>query len=264
MKSRLKVLQIPRQQPFPFQYAAGTEYRPRPQPSAQPTSDHLAQKEFLEQTPWANPQHPIHLQSRTPSAFGSYSLGASNVQAPMMGTFKAQASSPFATPMLGGHRRLGNDTDGLGSSDALGMPSEPPSSVIPAPPTQDRIQLIDRTEDESPTAQAKRAAGPHRVDGKRDFSGKSSASTIDVTSDPAVETDHAYSASTLQPQSSARPSASHTAFATSALHGQHVEERRPDLYDAAAEFRAKMGGFGTPLPLGSRGISAGLPGGMEK
>jgi len=104
----------------------------------------------------------------------------------------------------------------------------------------DRIQLIphDReAADGSPTAYMKRIPGQ-----KRDFSGLSSASTIDAPADSGHMADHA------MPSLPVEHSAVNQAFVTSALHAQNGDERRPELYNSV-DFR-RAGAFGTPKPLG--------------
>lgn len=227
-------------------------------PSA-PTSDHLAQKEFLEQTPWANPQHPVH---RTPSAFAPYNLATQSSHQPVMNMLRNpsmhphRTSSPYSTPVLGSQRRMDYHMNGLGSSETVGISSDPPSGHAPAPTTGDRAQLapFDRAGDESPIGQVKRARGTSRVDGKRNFSGLSSASTIETPSDPITAADdhrsHASAGLGMMHHSLPMDSSStHQSFATSALYAQHGDERMPEVYESAS-YRPRMGAFGTPLPLG--------------
>lgn len=213
---------------------------------AMQTSERLAQKEFLEQTPWANPQHPIHQQSRSPAAFG---LGTQSPHPSMVNPFRqssamGQHSSPFSTPLIGIQKRTNHEPNGPSPGDG-----EPPSSVFAAPPTADRIQLIpvDGAGEGSPTGQMKRAmGGPHNT-GKRDFSGLSSASTIETPSDPA-DSGHDYGGP-RPPSLANQASAAHQAFDTSALHAQNGDARRPETY-ASGDMWRKFGAFGTPMPLG--------------
>ncbi|KAF2147771.1 hypothetical protein K461DRAFT_72051 [Myriangium duriaei CBS 260.36] len=201
----MKAMKIMRRQPQPAYQPPKHEYTPRPPvPSSAPTSDHLAQKEFLEQTPWANPHHPVHAQSRTPSAFGHHGL---NTQPTPPFSLLNRPTSAFSTPHLGAGPP-GGEQVAPGSNDTIGA-SDPPSSVLAAPPTADRIRLIpfEHGGDISPTAHVKRAPGT-----KRDFSGLSSASTIDMQPDGAV--DHR----PVMPMDGPPP---HQPFMTSALHSGH-------------------------------------------
>jgi len=234
-----KAMKITRKQPYTFPYASA-EYRSYVQAAQMPTAAGLAEKEFLEQTPWANPHHPVHQQSRTPSAFRPQPLGLQSSGPP--------TGIPFTTPLPGAQR-----TDHPpGSNETVGVTSDPPSSAIIAPPTMDRIQLIPHDRemaDGSPTgAYMKRLPGQ-----KRDFSGLSSASTIDAPADPGHMGDHA------MPSLPVEHSAVNQAFVTSALHAQNGDERRPELYNSV-DFR-RAGAFGTPKPLGhGHGHGHGMPG----
>ncbi|KAF2225440.1 hypothetical protein BDZ85DRAFT_66615 [Elsinoe ampelina] len=187
-------------------------------PSKRPTffgtdakSDQSAQKEFLEQTPWANPRHPVHAQSRTPSAFGHH--GLHNHSSPGFSMLGRQTSA-FATPQIGVEKIPGSEARPPGSNDTVGVLSDPPSSVQPAPPTVDRIRLMtyEQGGDTSPTAHVKRAVGA-----RRDFSGLSSASTIDAPADGTVVGEGRTPGMSID----AAPPAQ--VFATSGLHAQGQE-----------------------------------------
>ncbi|KAF4553530.1 Sds3-like protein [Elsinoe fawcettii] len=200
---RTKVQMPPKIMPYPNKRATyfGTD----------PKSDHSAQKEFLEQTPWANPRHPIHAQSRTPSAFGHH--GLQNHSSPGLSMLGKQTSA-FATPQIGADKVPGSEARPPGSNDTVGVLSDPPSSVQPAPPTVDRIRLMtyEQGGDTSPTAHVKRVTGA-----KRDFSGLSSASTIDAPPDGTVLGEGRTPGMSLE---AAQPT---QVFATSGLHGQSQE-----------------------------------------
>lgn len=162
-----------------------------------------------------------------------------------------QHNSPFSTPQVGPQRRVYHEANGQASAETVALPSEPPSSILAPLPTADRIQLIpvDGAGDGSPTAQAKRAMGGPRNDGRRDFSGLSSASTIEVPSDPA-EPGHLGYGAPRPPTLVNDALAPHQPFDTSALHAQHGDSRRPETY-ATGDMWRKMGAFGTPVPFGT-------------
>ncbi|PSK42167.1 hypothetical protein B9Z65_4081 [Elsinoe australis] len=204
----------PKATPYSVQKFGPAVFGPAmPTPTTDPTSDNIAQKEFLEQTPWANPRHPVHAQSRTPSAFGHH--GLANHSSPVYGMLGRQTSA-FATPQIGAEGAPGSEARPPDSNETVGIPSDPPSSVQPAPPTADRIRLIPYGHggDTSPTAHVKRA-GP--VGTKRDFSGLSSASTIDAPADGSVLGEGRTPGMSLD----AVPPTQ--VFATSSLHGQGQE-----------------------------------------
>ncbi|PNS18153.1 hypothetical protein CAC42_3598 [Sphaceloma murrayae] len=185
-----------------------------PTPTTDPKSDNIAQKEFLEQTPWANPRHPVHAQSRTPSAFGHHAL--TNHSSPVYGMLGRQPPH-YSTPQIGMDKGNNSEARPPGSNDTVGVLSDPPSSVQPAPPTADRIRLIpyEQGGDTSPTAQVKRAA----VGSKRDFSGLSSASTIDAPPEGSVLGDGRTPGIAMDAMPPTR------VFATSGMHGQGRESR---------------------------------------
>lgn len=80
-----------------------------------------AEERFLEQTPWANPQHPAHHHS--------VQRQISNLSRP---------TSPFSTPI--GQRRTANLTVAQGSASTIAEPqSGPSSSMAPTPVTGERI-----------------------------------------------------------------------------------------------------------------------------
>ena len=244
----LKAMKISRRQPYTFPYAS-TDYRPYGMPIPNQTSDHIAHKEFLEQTPWANPHHPVHQQSRTPSAFGSRPVG---FQPPVSGSMPRPVQgqlgpSPFSTPMGAPQRNTDHDPNVPGSNETLGIPSDPPSSVMAAPPTTDRslFMPMERSHDGSPTSYVKRIPGQ-----RRDFSGLSSTSTIDAPADQANFGD------IQMPALPANNLAPNQAFATSAIHAQHGDMRKPEVYEHPDYRRA--GGFGTPGPLTAGDMHGGV------
>lgn len=239
MDDDFKAMKISRRQPYTFPYAPA-DYRPYGVPAPIQTSDHIAQKEFLEQTPWANPHHPVHQQSRTPSAFGSHPVGLQSSAAVTMARLGhgQVAASPFSTPMGAPIRNADQEPNVPGSNETLGIPSDPPSSAMAAPPTSDRLPMtqMERNQDGSPTAYVKRVPGQ-----RRDFSGLSSTSTIDAPGEQSMSGD------VHMPPLPVDSSAPNQAFATSAIHAQHGDDRKPEVYEHTDYRRA--GGFGTPGPL---------------
>lgn len=206
LEDDLKAMKIARKQPLQSYNATNHEVIPHaPVASSAPTSERLAQKEFLEQTPWANPHHPVHAQSRTPSAFGHH--GLSSQPTPPYSLLNRPASA-FATPLIGTDRHPGEQLP-PGSNETIGAISDPPSSVLAAPPTADRIRLIpfEQSGDTSPTSHVKRNPGT-----KRDFSGLSSASTIDMQ--PEGPSDNRMAMDIT---------ASHQPFLTAGLHAGHSQ-----------------------------------------
>ena len=83
---------------------------------------------------------------------------------------------------------------------------------------------------------------------KRDFSGLSSTSTIELSSDPINHVD-----GVSVPADMAAPN---QAFATSGIHGphgSHGDGGRTGGYEGV-DFR-RAGAYGTPLPMGAGGIA---------
>lgn len=227
---------------------------------AVPTSARTAEERFLEQTPWANPQHPYHQQSRTPAPFVPYNVHGQSANHPstinMLRQESAQGqrtASPFTTP-LHAQKRSDYQANGLSSSDTIGIHSDPPSSVLAAPPNIDRAYLGASREDGSPIDSLKvRVATSNPVatrEDKRNFSGLSSASTIETPSDPAEQDRPQYQFAGIPHPSaySAEITAPQQAFGTSAMHPHNNkgEERKPDMYDNA-NFRPQLGAFGNQI-----------------
>lgn len=261
-----KAMHIPRRQAFPQQQASAYQNHVHMH-SAPASVVRTAEERFIEQTPWANPQHPLHHQSRTPGPFGTYGM---HLQPNLMRQGSAQGqrpASPFTTPLPNTARRAEYPQNGLGSNDTIGIPSDPPSSAVPQ--TADRFAQGPAGGDISPIDQLKvrSALGnplANRED-RRNFSGLSSASTIETPSDPA-EMDrphgvHPHTSNTsngLPPQLPVESSAPQQAFVTSALHAQNAkpDERKPELYETLNYRRPQLGAFGTPMPLFGTGSSA--------
>ncbi len=83
-----------------------------------------AEERFLEQTPWANPQHPAHHQQHH-----SLQRQISNLSRP---------ASPFSTPI--GQRRIVDLTVAHGSASTIAEPqSGPSSSMAPTPVTGEHM-----------------------------------------------------------------------------------------------------------------------------
>ncbi|THX38644.1 hypothetical protein D6D10_04906 [Aureobasidium pullulans] len=252
-----KAMQIPRRQALPQQQAPAQQNSVHMHSA--PASVRTAEERFIEQTPWANPQHPLHHQSRTPGPFGTYGM---HLQPNLMRQGSAQGqrtTSPFSTPLPNPAKRAEYPQNGLGSNDTIGIPSDPPSSAVPQ--TGDRFAQGPVGGDISPTDQLKvrsALANPlaNRAD-RRDFSGLSSASTIETPSDPADMDRHGVPSHTsaahngLPIQLPVEHSAPQQAFVTSALHTQNgkPEDRKPELYENINYRRPQLGAFGTPMPL---------------
>jgi hypothetical protein len=252
-----KAMHIPRRQTLPQQQ--GPTYQNPVHMHSAPATGRTAEERFIEQTPWANPQHPLHHQSRTPGPFGTYGM---HLQPNMMRQVSApgqRTASPFTTPLPNPAKRADYPQNGLGSNDTIGIPSDPPSSAA-VPQTGEKF-VHGPPGDLSPTDQLKvRSALGNPLNNRgerRDFSGLSSASTIETPSDPAevdrhgpMNTSVAHNGLPMQLQ--VDHSAPQQAFVTSALHTQNgkADDRKPDLYDNNINYRRPpMGAFGTPMPL---------------
>ncbi|KAH0166259.1 hypothetical protein KCU67_g4382, partial [Aureobasidium melanogenum] len=250
-----KAMHIPRRQTLPQQ---GTAYQNSVHMHSAPASVRTAEERFIEQTPWANPQHPLHHQSRTPGPFGTYGMHLQSNLIRQSSAPGQRTASPFTTPLPNPAKRAEYPQNGLGSNDTIGIPSDPPSSAVPQ--TGERFAQ-GPPGDVSPTDQLKvRSALGNPLGNRgerRDFSGLSSASTIETPSDPAEVDRHGAPSHT-----SAAPnglplglpiehSAPQQAFVTSALHTQNgkPEDRKPELYENINYRRPQIGAFGTPMPL---------------
>ncbi|GAB7357029.1 hypothetical protein MBLNU459_g7855t1 [Dothideomycetes sp. NU459] len=255
-------MKIPRRQPQPVAHQHPNLFHNHVQVTHAPSSARTAEERFLEQTPWANPQHPYHQQSRTPAPFGPYTMHTQSANSPAVNLLRHESSqghrtnSPF-TPLHAQKRFDYHQTNGLGSSDTIGIPSDPPSSVVAAPPTTDRMYLGASRDDGSPVDSLKvRAATSNPVgnrEDKRNFSGVSSASTIETPSDPAEQDRPQYQFAGIPPNSAYSvdlPGGPHHVYVTSALHAHNSkgEERKADMYDNAS-FRPQLGAFGNQMPL---------------
>ncbi|KAI5238316.1 hypothetical protein E4T43_07525 [Aureobasidium subglaciale] len=252
-----KAMHIPRRQTLPQQQ--GPAYQNPVYMHSVPASVRTAEERFIEQTPWANPQHPLHHQSRTPGPFGTYGM---HLQPNLMRQGSAQGqctTSPFTTPLPNTAKRAEYSQNGLGSNDTIGIPSDPPSSAVPQ--NGDRFAQGPPGGDISPIDQLKvrsTLGNPlgNRGD-RRDFSGLSSASTIETPSDPAEfdrhrapsHTSAAQNGLPLQPP--AEHSAPQQAFVTSALHAHNgkQDDRKPELYENVNYRRSQLGAFGASMPL---------------
>lgn len=159
-------------------------------------NERLAHEQFIEQNAWARPQASIHNYGtpglkHTPDWAEPQSSARNFVRT--LGAQAQQTLSPFATPMPqkwgpGEHYSsagtVGVDSDGL----------EPPSSVVAAPPTTDRIQQSSAgdTFASSPLQvmkprqhqqQQQQQSNGHDLTGYRNISGISGTSTIDAPQD---------------------------------------------------------------------------------
>ena len=111
-----------------------------------------AEEQFLEQTPWANPQHPVHQY-----------LGQGNRPAPVQST---KAQMPVNTPVVPKTKLDSNA--GIGSSSTIpDKSSAPASSALNTPYGAEANKLtvdIRTTErlSDMPPNRAKEAAGPDK------------------------------------------------------------------------------------------------------
>lgn len=140
----LRAMKIPTR-PAPLQYV-----RPYNRPSR--ADEAAAEEQFIEQTPWANPQHPAHHQSH----YQGISAAPSRA-----------VSQNFHTPA--GQRRMVDVHVPNGSVSTIDMVSNPPSSAAaPGQAVQDHMQ--QHNEADSPVLQIKknssRTNGPN-TDGRR-------------------------------------------------------------------------------------------------
>ncbi|TKA63614.1 hypothetical protein B0A49_10433 [Cryomyces minteri] len=232
LEEDLRAMKIPKQQPQPYNSIHYLE------PAR--AENRAAEEQFLEQTPWANPQHPVHAAALYPEHRMAQQQGSRNT------------SNPFTTPAS--RKRVTDLHAPNGSSSStIGIPSDPPSSVVPAPPTGDRMQAHPSSGpagSDSPLDVTKRNAAA-----RRDFSGVSSASTID-----AIEQIHSSSTHHSQPPhrtTGVAPDASalHHPFHASSVgpNAHHNQPARTGLdreapiviYDNPP-FPPPRGSFGTP------------------
>lgn len=172
--------------------------------------------------------------------------------------------SPYATPSTQ-KRHLPEQISSAGTLPLNSDGLDPPSSVIAAPPTTSRIELMNHGSNNhsSPVTYAKvrqhgqpgqAAPSGSVVNEYRNFSGISAisgASTIDAPQevDPAQDR-QSEAAKSGMPTLSQISSASHSVFDTSQLH-RHPRDDMRDVYPNAG-FRPQEGAFGTPAPLPPR------------
>ena len=124
---------------------------PRANPSSGiagfPRQKPAAEERFLEQNPWANPQHPAHHQQQHPA----------QRQIPHI----SRPSSPFSTPA--GQRRIVDLTAAQGSASTVAEPqSGPGSSTGPTPATDERTGRVSQVARPSMT-ETTSAAPPSRL-----------------------------------------------------------------------------------------------------
>ncbi|KAF2161778.1 hypothetical protein M409DRAFT_27834 [Zasmidium cellare ATCC 36951] len=215
----------------------------------QPQSERIAHEQFLEQTPWARPQAPIHNHamtsiSHTPDWAAEPGLQISKHLVRNLSGSVQRNGSPFATPMP--QRKTAVEHSSSGTVPANSDPVEPPSSVIAAPPTSDRNRGQFGREQASPLAVAKHRqnGGERELTGFRNISNISGASTIDATPDSAEKE---RSARESLPGIHKESSAPQHIFGTSQL--QHPDSKKQQEAYANVGFRPQEGAFGTPTPL---------------
>lgn len=235
-----------------------TVYLPTPSAASFAQNERLAHEQFIEQNPWARPQAPIHSHgtpgiSHTPDwAEPNPTAGHSSAKHLIrnLSGIQRNANSPFATPVPQKRTLLelssSQGTVPVNNSDG----PEAPSSVLAAPPTTDRISLLQHGSSNlaSPVMIAKHRQNGTELTGFRNFSnisGISGASTIDAPQEPEVDRERDVTKGTM-PALMTIPSAPQQIFDTSQLH-RHVDERR-EVYSNPG-FRPQEGAFGTPAPL---------------
>lgn len=141
------------------------------------------------------------------------------------------------------------------SSSTVAMQSdgaEPPSSVLAAPPTTDRIHLLQNRNGDSPLHMLKQRQNngePRELTGYRNISNISGASTIEMPAEERMSKEGEHKVPILSTETSAPLSR----FETSALHSQEHglglgEGVRKEVY-ANTGFRPQEGAFGTPAPM---------------
>ncbi|KAI9687388.1 MAG: hypothetical protein M1820_010484 [Bogoriella megaspora] len=94
-----------------------------------PSEQRTAEEQFLQQTPWANPQHPLTQQS-------------------VMSSQGSRQMNPFTTPAP--QRQLFNSHLPNGSGSTIAAPSEPSSSAIAAGPNNHGPAIIDSGSRDAP------------------------------------------------------------------------------------------------------------------
>ncbi|KAK4540786.1 hypothetical protein LTR36_008863 [Oleoguttula mirabilis] len=276
LEDDFKTMRIPKRVPQPTvhrQVSQQVLYPSVPVVSAQ--SERLAHDQFIEQNAWAQPQRPIHAHgapnlTHTPdwAEPGPQHNPARNLMRNLSGQLH-RANSPFATPMP--QKRTQPDHSSSGTVAVNSDGAEPPSSVLAAPPTSDRMHQLHQhasSNQVSPLVVNKYRQNGTELTGFRNISnvsGVSGASTIDAPLGSAEkdrererESQHQYQHQHQyqQPLSKSLPallseiSAPQQAFNPSQLH-RHGEERR-EAYPSNAGFRPQEGVFGTPAPLQAR------------
>ncbi|EME48699.1 hypothetical protein DOTSEDRAFT_67664 [Dothistroma septosporum NZE10] len=212
-------------------------------------SERIAHEQFIEQNAWARPQGPIQHHG-TPNLTHTPDWAAEpgskhlvrNVSGPMHRT-----GSPFATPMP--HRRTAVEQNSSSGTIVVNSDQpDPPSSVLAAPPTTDRLQHgHSGREQGSPLAVGKHRqnGGERELTGFRNTSNISGASTIDAPPDSAERAREAAREALVGMRG--HPVPQH-AF-EGPLHGPGLERKKPQESFAPGPFRPQEGTFGTPIPL---------------
>lgn len=207
--------------------------------------ERLAHEQYLEQNAWARPQAPIHNHG-TPNLTHTADWAAepgthSKNLMRNLGSGMHRTGSPYATPMP--QRRAPVDQSSSGTVGVNSDPVDPPSSVLAAPPTSDRMghAYLGR-EQASPLTVSKHRQNGGELTGFRNISG---ASTIDAPPDSA-ERDREAARDALMGISK-QASAPQSVFDTSQVARHGFDKRQQEVY-ASASFRPQPGAFGTPTP----------------
>lgn len=158
-------------------------------------NERLAHEQYIEQHAWARPQGSI-LHHTTPNLKHTADWAEPRPQTfsqTVMPPVKSNgveathiSENPFTTPMA--QRRVAAmESSSSSTVPANSDPVEPPSSVVAAPPTIDRIRLGRQPPRDagSPLAIAKQRQTPSEFPGWRNASNASGTSTIDAGPDSA-------------------------------------------------------------------------------
>lgn len=295
-----KSCQIPKRVSQPSQHRQSVLFgSSMPNISAQ--NERLAHDQYIEQNAWAQPQRAVHHHGYPnlthtdnwaepgPHSHATAAHSARNLLRNLSGNNTqngpaARTGSPFTTPLPQKRTQPPNHS----SSGTVPMGSdgpEPPSSVLAAPPTRDRMQQQGPFHDHNTNSHSTTSGGSplvvnkHRQNGTEltgfrnisNISGVSGASTIDAPPDSAEkdrqrdrgrererdrEREGDGEGNKSLPALLTETSAPNQAFETSQLHRLHDDGRggggggRREVYPANP-FRAQEGAFGTPGPMQS-------------
>ncbi|KAF2718176.1 hypothetical protein K431DRAFT_287910 [Polychaeton citri CBS 116435] len=191
----LRAMRIPKRAPQPAPAAhqiSSYNFKPHAFPPP-PTNERLAHEQYLEQNAWARPQGPIPAHgtpnlTHTPDWAEPTTAGtAKHVMRNLSGL--PRVKSPFTTPMPPRRQHVEHSSAGTVPNSEV---TDPPSSVIAAPPTSNRADGLQHYNQSSPLTVLKHrishndgvgANGERELTGFRNVSNMSSisnASTVDA------------------------------------------------------------------------------------